>query len=319
MSTTTRPFRFGIQASAQPGGTAGTTGAGWRDLARQVEDLGFSTLTVADHLDDQLAAVPAIAAAAGATTTLRLGAMVLCNDYRHPVVLAKEAATLDLLSDGRLEVGVGAGWMTADYEQAGLALDPPGLRIRRLAEALDVIEGLWGDGPLTHQGEHYRITGLDGLPKPLQRPGPPLVLGGGARRMLTLAGRRADIVGINVSLAKGVIDADAGPDGTAERTDEKVRWVREAAGDRFGDIELQVRVHLVIGTDDREGTADAFGPAFGLSGPQALETPHALVGPTEALVDDLLARRERWGISYLTLGVEALETMAPVVSRLAGT
>jgi probable F420-dependent oxidoreductase len=319
MTTTTRPFRFGIQASAQPGGTGGTTGAGWRDLARRVEDLGFDTLTVADHLDDQLAAIPAIAAAAGATSTLRLGAMVLCNDYRHPVVLAKETATLDVLSAGRLEVGVGAGWMTTDYEQAGIALDPPGRRIRRLAEALDVIEGLWGDGALTFQGEHYRITGLDGLPKPVQRPRPPLVLGGGARRMLTLAGQRADIVGINVSLAKGVIDADAGPDGTAERTDEKVGWVREAAGARFGDVELQVRVHLVIGTDDRDGTAEAFGPAFGLTGPQALETPHALVGPTDALVEDLLARRERWGISYLTVGVEALDTMAPVVSRLAGT
>jgi probable F420-dependent oxidoreductase len=314
-----RPFRFGVQASSLPGGTAATTGESWRDLARRVEDLGFATLTVADHLDDQLAVVPAIQAAADATSTLRVGALVLCNDYRHPVVLAKEVATLDVLSGGRVEVGVGAGWMASDYEAAGIALDPPGTRIRRLAEALAVLDGLWGDGPFDFTGEHYRVTGLDGLPKPVQRPRPPLLLGGGARRMLTLAGQRADIVGINVSLAKGVIDADAGPDGTAERTDGKIAWVRDAAGDRFGDIELQVRVHLVLATDDRAGTAEAFGPGFGLSGPQALATPHALVGTTEQIADDLLARRQRWGISYIGVSLDALDALAPVVSRLAGT
>jgi len=302
-----------------PGGTGGTDGRSWRQLARRVEDLGFATLTVADHLDDQLAVVPAIQAAADATSSLRVGALVLCNDYRHPVVLAKEVATLDLLSGGRLEVGVGAGWMTTDYEQAGIALDRPGLRIERLAEALDVLEGLWGEGPCSVDGVHYRVSGLDGLPKPVQRPHPPLLLGGGGRRMLTLAGARADIVGLNVSLAKGVIDADAGPDGSAERTDEKVAWVREGAGDRFADIELQVRVHLVLPTDDRAGTAEAFGAVFGLDGEQAQETPHALVGSTEEMVDDLLARRDRWGISYIGIGVEALDAIAPVVSRLAGT
>jgi probable F420-dependent oxidoreductase len=314
-----RPFRFGLQASALPGGTVATTGTGWRDLARRTEDLGFATLTVADHLDDQLAVVPALQAAADATTTLRVGALVLCNDYRHPVVLAKEMATLDVLSGGRVEVGVGAGWMTADYAQAGIGLDRPGVRIARLGEALDVMDALWADGACTHAGEHYRVEGLDGRPKPLQRPRPPLLLGGGARRMLSLAGRRADIVGINVSLAKGVIDADAGPDGTAARTDEKLRWVRSAAGDRFGDIELQIRVHLVVPTDDRAGTAEAFGPAFGLTPAEALATPHALVGSPEAMAEDLLARRERWGISYIGVGVEAVDAIAPVVSRLAGT
>jgi probable F420-dependent oxidoreductase len=314
-----RPFRFGLQASALPGGTGGTTGTGWRDLARRVEDLGFATLTVADHLDDQLAVVPAVQAAADATTSLRVGALVLCNDYRHPVVLAKEVATLDVLSGGRMEVGVGAGWMTADYDAAGIPLDPPGVRIRRLAEALDVLEGLWADGPCRLDGEHYRITDLDGLPKPVQRPRPPLLLGGGARRMLTLAGQRADIVGINVSLAKGVIDADAGPDGTADQTDQKLEWVREGAGDRFDGLELQVRVHLVLPTDDRAGAAEAFAPAFGLSPAQSLETPHALVGSAGQMVDDLLARRERWGINYIGVGVEALDALAPVVSSLAGT
>jgi probable F420-dependent oxidoreductase len=313
------PFRFGLQASALAGGTGTTTGQGWRELARRAEDLGFAVLTVADHLDDQLAAVPAIQAAADATTSLRVGALVLCNDYRHPVVLAKEVATLDVLTGGRMEVGVGAGWMTTDYRSAGIALDPPGARIRRLAEALDVVDALWADGPCTFEGDHYRITGLEGLPKPLQRPRPPLLLGGGARRMLTLAALRADVVGINVSLAKGVIDADAGPDGTAERTDEKLRWVREAAGDRFGDLRLHVRVHLVVPTDDRRGTAEAFAPAFGLTPRQSLETPHALVGSPEQMVEDLIARRERWGISDIGIGIEAIDAIAPVVSRLAGT
>lgn len=308
-----RPFRFGVQASVPPPGVT------WPDLARRVEDLGYDVLTVADHLDDQYAVVPAMQAAADATTSLRIGALVLCNDYRHPVIAAKELATIDVLSGGRVEAGLGAGWMTTDYAQAGIPLDPPGRRIDRMVEALDVLEALWADGPATVAGEHYRIAGLDGHPKPVQRPRPPLLVGGGGRRVLSVAARRADIVGINVNLAKGVIDADAGPDGTAARTDEKVAWVREAAGARFADLELQVRVHLAVVTDDRPGVVDAFAPAFGLTPDEALATPHALVGSVDELCDDLLARRERWGISYIGIGVDALDPMAPVVARLRGT
>jgi probable F420-dependent oxidoreductase len=310
---TLRPFRFGVQCSSVP------PGASWPELARRVEDLGFATLTVADHLDDQFAPVPALQAAADATTTLRLGALVLCNDYRHPVVAAKEMATIDLLSGGRLEVGIGAGWMTTDYESSGIPLDRAGTRIERLAESIDVLEALWADEPATVHGAHYRVTGLDGRPKPRQRPRPPLLLGGGGRRMLSLAATRADIVGLNVNLAKGVIDADAGPDGTAAATDRKIGWIRAAAGDRFDELELQVRVHLVLPTDDRAGTIDAFAPAFGLTAAEAAETPHALVGTTSEICDDLLARRERWGISYIGASVDALDAVAPVVARLAGT
>jgi probable F420-dependent oxidoreductase len=319
MAARLRPFRFGVQCSALPGGTTATTAAGWAELARRVEGEGFDLLTVADHLDDQLAVVPALQAAADATTELRLGALVLCNDYRHPVVLAKETATIDVLSGGRLEVGIGAGWMTADYTAAGIPLDPPGTRIERLADALDVIEALWADGVATVHGSHYRVTGLDGRPKPLQRPRPPILLGGGGRRMLGLAARRADVVGINVNLAKGVIDADAGPDGTSAATDRKVGWIRAAAGHRLHDIELQVRVHMVVPTDDRVGTAETYGPLLGISGPEALESPHALVGTTDAIVEDLLARRERWGISAVGVSIDAIDTMAPVVARLRGT
>jgi probable F420-dependent oxidoreductase len=308
-----RPFRFGVQASSPPPGTP------WPELARRAEGDGWSVLTVADHLDDQYAVIPALQAAADATTTLRIGALVLCNDYRHPAVTAKELATIDVLSGGRLEAGLGAGWMASDYEQAGIPLDPPGVRIDRMIEALDVLDALWGDGPATVHGRHYRITGLDGRPKPRQRPRPPLLIGGGGRRVLTLAGQRADIVGLNLNLASGTIGPDAGRDGTAERTDEKVAWVRAGAGDRFDEIELQVRVHLAVVTDDRAGVAEALAGGFGLTPEQALASPHALAGTVDQLCDDLVARRERWGISYIGVGLDAMDAITPVVARLTGT
>ncbi|MCU0311103.1 MAG: TIGR03621 family F420-dependent LLM class oxidoreductase [Acidimicrobiales bacterium] len=317
----TKPFRFGVQASAPPGGFTGTAADGdaWRELARRVEDLGFDTLTVADHLDAQFAITPAVTAAAEATTTLRIGGLVWCNDYRHPVVMAKEAATIDVLSGGRFEMGLGAGWMTSDYVGAGIRLDPPGVRIERLAEAVAVLRGLWADGPVSFVGDHYTIEGLDGQPKPLQRPGPPLLLGGGGRRMLGLAAREADIVGLNIALAKGVIDADAGPNATASATFEKLRWIHEAAGSRYDDLELQVRVHVAAVTDDRDALAEALGPALGISPADALDSPHALAGTEAQVIEQLQERRERFGISYVGVGVDAMEAMAPVVARLRGT
>lgn len=316
-----KPFRFGIQASSPPGGFTGTAADGdsWRTLARRVEDLGYATLTVADHLDAQWAITPAVQAAADATTTLRIGGLVWCNDYRHPVVMAKEAATIDVLSGGRFELGLGAGWMTSDYAQAGIALNRPGVRIDRLAEAVTVIRRCFADDAFSFDGDHYRIRGLDSQPKPLQRPGPPLLLGGGGRRMIALAAREADIVGINVNLAKGVIDADAGPDATAEATFEKLRWIHEAADDRYDDLELQVRVHVAAITDDRQAMAEALGPALGLSPADAIASPHALAGTVEQVVDELQERRDRFGLSYVGLGVDAMEAFAPVVARLHGT
>ena len=316
-----KPFRFGVQASAPPGGFTGSAADGdrWRELARPVEDLGFDTLTVADHLDEQFAITPAVMAAADATTTLRIGGLVWCNDYRHPVVMAKEAATIDVLSGGRFEMGLGAGWMTSDYTGAGIALDPPGVRIERLAEAVTVVRGLWARGPLSFTGDHYTITDLEGHPKPLQRPGPPLLLGGGGRRMLSLAAREADIVGLNISLTKGVIDADAGPNATADATFEKLRWIHAAAGERYDDLELQVRVHVATITDDRDGLAEALGPTLGISPAEALASPHALAGTESEVVDQLVHRRERFGISYIGMGVDAMDAMAPVVARLRGT
>lgn len=307
------PFRFGVQCRGP------ADAAGWRALARKVEDQGWSTLTVADHLDDSLAPVPALMAAAAATSTLTVGSMVLANDYRHPVVVAKEAATIDLLSDGRFELGLGAGWTTADYEAAGFPLDRPGTRIARLAEAIEVVRGLWGPDPVTVEGDHYRITGLVGAPRPVRPGGPRLVVGGGGERILRLAARTADVVAVNVNLAAGVIDERAFPDGVPELTDRKLAWIRDAAGDRFGDLELQVRVHLAMVTDDRAGVLGEMSPAFGLTPEQAAATPHALIGTVEEICDQLVERRERWGISYLGLSQAQLDDFAPVVARLAGT
>jgi probable F420-dependent oxidoreductase len=308
-----RPFRFTVQAShlSHPDEL--------RPLARRAEDLGASVLTVADHLDDQLAPVAAMMAAADATSTLRVGSMVFANDYRHPAVLAKEAATVDVLTGGRLEFGLGAGWMTEDYRCAGIPMDRAGVRIARLEEALQIITALWGDEPVHHDGEHYRIDGMVGLPRPVQQPGPPILVGGGGPRVLALAARYADIIGLNPDLRAGVIDANAGPSATAEATDEKIALIREVAGDRFGQIELQTRIHMALVSDDRDSLFEAFAGGFGLTPEQARHSPHALCGTIEQICDDLVERRERFGISAIGLSASALEDMAPVINRLAGT
>jgi len=310
-----RPFRFTVQCSSPPQ----VDPRSWAELARRVEGLGYSTLTVSDHLDEQVAPIAALMAAADATSTLRIGSMVFCNDYRHPVVLAKEAATLDALSGGRLELGLGAGWMTSDYQRAGLPLDPPGVRVDRLGEAVAVLKALFSDEPCSFTGEHYRIDGLRGTPRPVQRPYPPFVIGGGGRRVLQLAAREADTVAINMNMAKGVIDGSVGPNATAKATDDKVGWIRAAAGDRWSRLELQARIHLVVVTDDREQVYEALAGGFGLGVEEARDTPHALCGTAEQIADDLVERRERWGISSVGIALDAMEALAPVVARLAGT
>jgi len=310
-----RPFRFGVQCSSPPS----VTSRSWSELARRCEDLGVYRMTVSDHLDEQLAPIAALMAAADATTTLRIGAMVLCNDYRHPAVMAKEAATLDVLSDGRFELGLGAGWMTSDYEHAGIDFDPAPVRIARLEEAIGVVKGLFSEGPCHFAGEHYRIDGLSGSPKPVQAPHPPIVIGGGGRKVLELAGRHADVVGLNPKLPNGVIDASAGPDATEAATERKIGWIRAAAGDRFDAIELQARVHLIVVTDDRKGTADLLAEGFGLSPDEALRSPHALCGTVDEIADDLIERRDRFGISAVGIALSDLDAMEPVIARLAGT
>ncbi len=306
------PFRFTLQASKC------RTVAEVVDMAKRAEDLGYHALTIADHLDTQVGPLTTLAAAAQATTTLRVGTLVLANDYRHPVVLAKEIASLDQLSNGRVIFGLGAGWAVDDYHQAGIAMDRPGVRIERLAEALDVFEGLFSGEPVVHDGPHYQVHGIVGAPEPVQKPRPTLLLGGGGQRMLTLAAQRADIVAVNVNLAGGHVDASVGPDATAERADEKVAWIRAAAADRATPPVLQVRQHLAMVTDDVAPVAELFGDAFGITPEQAVASPFQLVGTVDQIVDMLEERRERWGFSDIGLSAEAIDDLAPVVARLAG-
>jgi len=289
----------------------------WAEFARRAEDLGYSVLSMPDHLQNQFAPLPALAAAAAVTQQIRLGTWVLANDFRHPVMLAKEAATLDLLSDGRLELGIGAGWMTEDYATAGIQLERPGVRIERLAEAIRVLRGLWEAGPFMFSGRHYTVSELDGRPKPLQRP-LPLVMGGGGPRILALAAREANIIGLAAHLPGGRMDATSGRTQTLDATLKKLAWVREAAGPRLEKIELQARVlQTAVGEGALARSAELAAP-FGMTPEEMLATPHALVGPVERIIEHLLAMRERHGLSYFTVNETAAEELAPVVQRLAG-
>jgi probable F420-dependent oxidoreductase len=309
----TRPFRFGVQSSSP------ADAAGWRERARRVEGLGYATLTMPDHfVDTELAPMVALSFAAAATDTLRVGMLVLGNDYKHPAVVAKEAATLDLLSGGRLELGLGAGWMTADYTALGLPYDPPGTRIDRLGEAIDIVRRCWDDGPFDFDGEHYTIRGYEALPKPTQHP-PPIVVGGGGRRLLTLAGRTADVVGINPNLRAGEVGPDAAQSTLAAATRQKIDWAREGAGARFDDIELQIRYFMTAITDDARGLAEALASGFGVTPDDALESGTVLVGTVDEICATLVQRREEWGVSYVVVGDDLFEAFAPVVARLAGT
>lgn len=307
-----RPFRFGVQASNAPDAVT------WRDLAQRTEAAGFDVLTMPDHFGEQLAPVPALMAAADATTTLRVGGLVWDNDYKHPVVLAKEMATIDVLSGGRLEVGIGAGWMRSDYDQAGLPYDRPGVRIDRFLEGLQVIKGAFGEGPFDFAGTHYRITGYNGLPKPVQKQ-PPILIGGGGPRMLRIAARHADIVGINGQLHEGVVGPEAIESMTAAAVEEKVDIVCEAAGDRIVDIELNVRAFFVSVTDDRGAVGRGIGDMLGVEPASVLDSPFAIVGTTDQIIEQLRARRERWGFSYIIVGPEDIDPMTPVVAALKGT
>ena len=311
-----RKFRFAAQLSKAPDGTARS----WAEQAKKAEALGYSTLLVPDHFGDQLAPVPALMAAADATSTLRIGALVFDNDYRHPLVLAKEASTLDLLSGGRLEFGLGAGWMRSDYDESGIAYDAPGLRVERFAEAVAVITGLLeSDEPFSFSGKHYNIAEHTLLPRPLQRPRPPLILGGGGRRVLSIAGQWADIVSINVDLRAGTGGPETAPNASPAATRQKVAWVKEAAGKRFDEIELNCLIGFAIITDDGQKIADAMAPTFGLDPADALHVPVALIGTLEQMVEELQWRREEYGISYFSIEADCWESLAPVVSRLAGT
>jgi probable F420-dependent oxidoreductase len=307
-----RPFRFGVTAPTPSGGT------NWAERARRVEQLGYSMLVVPDHFRDHLAPVPALVAAALATTRLRVGSLVFSNDFRHPAVLAKEAATIDVLSGGRFELGLGAGWLREEYDQTGIRFDAPGTRVERLEEAVTIIKGLLAGERVTFAGRHYTIADLEGRPTPVQRPYPPIAIGGGGRRTLTLAAREASIVGLVPRARRDGSGLDLN-DLSDAATREKLGWVRAAAGERFDSLEINTLIQAVAVADQRMAAADQLASRFKVTREVVLETVYVALGTIEEICETLRQRRERYGISYLTVFERDMEAFAPVVERLAGT
>ena len=293
-------------------------GDDWRAKAQRVEDFGYSTLFISDHFSKQWAPLVALTAAAEATTTLRVGSLVFDNDFRHPVELAREVATLAIISDERVEFGLGAGWLNADYEQSGLAFDRPGVRIDRMVEGLRIMKDLWSTGMSTRTGRHYSVDGAHGVPMPVGSDHPPIIIGGGGRRILTLAAQEADIVGFSPSLAEGMVGLQTAKSATAEHFRERVAWVKEAAGARIDELEFQVLTFAVQVTEDREQFIADAAPLFELTPKEVAETPLALVGTVAEIGELLEQRREEYGFSYWVVHEENIEDFAPVVAAMAG-
>ena len=316
---TPRPFRFGVL------GESVRSAADLLDTARRAEGAGYATYLMRDHFIEepfghQLAPMTALATAAAATKTLRVGSLVICNDYRHPAVLAKEVVTLDLLSGGRFELGLGAGFSQPEYEAAGVPYDPPGVRVDRLVEALQVLKGLFGAGPFTFSGRYYTVKDLALFPKPVQRPHPPILVGAGGKRMLSIAAREANIIGIQTA-ALGTGRRVPDPSGLLpEAIAEKVAWIRKEAGSRFGDIELSLVSSVVIAGNRREAAGRLMREREwgGISSDRVLEMPSIFIGSVDQIVDEMQARRERYGISYHVVSDRSMEMAAPIVARLAG-
>jgi probable F420-dependent oxidoreductase len=304
------PFRFGVLAAVAP------TMSDWRDQARTAEGLGYSALYVSDHLDAQFGPLVATTVAAEATSTLHVGPFVLNNDFRHPVVLAKEIATLGLAAEGRVEVGLGAGWLPSDYEQAGIEFDGPAVRVDRLAESLAVMKMLWSEGEATFAGRYHAVRGARCDPRPASLPR--VIVGGGSRRILTVAAQQADTVGVNTSLASGEKGGDLASQATFDHFDRCLAWVREGAGDRLSSIELQIVAFATRVVANRRAAVRT-ATMLGLPGEDALELPIVLLGTPDELCEQLLKRRERWGFTNIVVPGEAMESFAPVVARLAGT
>ncbi|HEV2100800.1 MAG TPA: LLM class F420-dependent oxidoreductase, partial [Stellaceae bacterium] len=308
-----KPFRFGVNVGPS------RSRAEWIEKARRIEALGYDVLTVPDHLTEFFAPIPAIVSAAEATTTLRLGTNVLNNDFRHPVLVAREAATADLLTEGRMILGLGAGYMRSEYDQAGLAYDVGGIRVERLAEAVTVIKSLMTGEPVSFAGRHYRITGHKSYPLPVQRPHPPILIGGNGSRLLTIAALEADIVGFSgITFRRG----GTAPDLTgwkAAEVDMRTRLVQKAAGARWAQLELNLLIQRVVVVEDRKRAAEELAGHWQQLNPEEfLETPHLLIGTVEQMIEQLRAVRQRWGFSYFTIFEPYLSTLAPVVAELAG-
>jgi len=320
----TRPFRFGLQAFEA------SSGAAWAETARRAEALGYGTLFTTDHhfgpgdiaassghRPVDVAPISAMTMAAAVTTTLRVGCRVFCVDYHHPVVLAKELATVDFLTDGRVEAAFGAGWVAAEYEGLGIPMDSPGVRIARLAEWIELVRAQWSGNPVDIDGAHVHASGFVGAPLPVQSP-IPIMIGGGSPKVLRLAGRLADVVSLNFNNAAGTLGPNSFGTSTEDQTRQKLDWVREGAGTRFDDLELEIGAYFIAVSDDPRAAADALGGRFGVTGDEVLGHPHALVGTVASICDTLRQRRDSLGISYITVAQRHIEEFAPVVAELAG-
>ena len=324
-----KPFRFSLQCFNTD------SPANWRKLIAKTEDLGYSTFFLADHflstgpaLDStyhppqMLAAVPAIAMALEQTTTLRVGCRVFCNDYRHPIILAKEAATMDYLSGGRLEFGIGAGWIKNEYEAVNLPFDEFPERFARFAETVHAYKAFMSGEPLNINGDTVRWSGFSGTPVPAQTPYPPLMIGGGSKKILHFAGQEADIVSLNFNNRAGMLGPDGMNSGLAAATARKIDWIKSGAGKRFDDIELEIGAYNTIITDHPQPTAEAIGNALGMSAEDILTHPHCLIGSVDFICEELQRRREAYGISYIAVLDDGqnnmVEAFAPVVARLTG-
>lgn len=307
--TSQKPFRFGLVADKAQSLDE------WVAKARRAEELGYDIFLVPDHFWIDVSPVPALMAAAAVTSRIRLGALVFDNDFRNPVLLAQEVATLDVFSRGRFELGLGCGYLPSDYEQSGIPFEAPGVRISRLAESLQLIKRYYTEEEVKFEGTYYKATKLKGTLKPLQKPYPPLFVGGGGKRLLSLAAREADIVGFS---------ANYGPQGldwasiTYQPSLEKLSWIRAAAGERFEKLELGTSIFVIVPTDARQYVVPGMAAQFGLTPEQLLECQHVLIGTPQQMAEELLKRREMIGISYLAITEAALETFAPVVSILSG-
>lgn len=316
------PFRFAVQATNAAGGRE------WRDTVRKVEDLGYSTLFLADHYlgpgpaqraahtpRQDLAPIAAMATAAAMTETLRIGCRVFCIDYHVPAVLAKEAATLDLLSDGRLELGIGAGWSDVEYDALGLDFDRPGRRIAKLAEVVALIRAHWQGDELDYSGDFVRVHGYAGRPRPVQQPHPPIMIGGGGQRVLSLAGREADIVSIS-SVPFVARDADGlDPQAVAQR---RIEFVRTAAGERYAQLDVESSPYFTEITDDPETVLAGLAKSTGIAADLLRDHPNVLIGSSESVVELLHSRRETLGVNYVTVQQTQIESFAPVVALLHG-
>ncbi|HJP40086.1 MAG TPA: TIGR03621 family F420-dependent LLM class oxidoreductase [Dehalococcoidia bacterium] len=321
-----RPLRFALQSFVA------SSADDWRQKAKKAEDLGYSTFHLADHYigpgpalestghpAQEVAAVPAIAVAAEATSTIRVGCRVFCVDYHHPVVLAKEAATLDFFSGGRLELGLGAGWLRGEYEAMDVPYDPPLERIDRLAELIEIVKGHSSGSLLSVEGQRWTVKGFSGLPSPIQKPHPPIMVGGGSKKVLQLGAREADIVSLNFNNRAGMIGPDGIKTSTAEKTAHKISWIREAAGDRLANMDIEIGAYFTVVTDQADAAASAMAGNFGISPEEMKRHPHALMGSVDEICDEILRRREEYGINYVTVSDGNLEPFAPVVARLSGS